>query len=430
MRVLIVDDDEVLRQLLGRWLKKLGHTPRGASSAKGATEIVDAFRPNVIIVAMDLPDRSGLGLVRQLRRTAPDCGFIMSGEDPSVRDLLDLMHLGVLDFLELPVSQLALTIAIDRGRHGGSALVPEPAATAPEEARRRAPGSPPGAGDTLTRLLSTGLIRLIKEGRVEVPVIAPMARDIQRLLAQPTCGSAEILQIVGQDPAVVRAVLRTASSSYYQGVSRAFGLEEACNRLGNRRVLGIAQQVIVGDLFQFEEGEMKEIVLETWRNLIVTANGARVLAGDVGHPDPEAVYIAALFHNIGEIVLLRIIGGRLEGSTLGEGVASRVGGQLMLQHESVGRMVIEKWGMPPDLVRLAGTHHLAPRAAPSHRSKVSTAQLCMAAWTVAIDCGYTYIGAAGNVDPAPWVELLGLELSEAKRLFSDAPKWVEQAGKR
>jgi HD-like signal output (HDOD) protein len=282
-------------------------------------------------------------------------------------------------------------------------------------------------GDTLTRLLSTGLIRLIKEGRVEVPVIAPMARDIQRLLAQPECGSQEIMEVVGQDPAVVRAVLKTASSSYFQGASRAFGLEEACNRLGNRRVLGIAQQVIVGDLFEFEEGEMKEIVLETWRNLIVTSHGARVLASDVGHPDPEAVYIAALFHNIGEIVLLRIIGGRLDGSALGEGVRDRVGGQLMLQHESVGKMVIEQWGMPPDLVRLAGTHHLAPRAAPSERSRVTSAQLCMAAWTVAIDCGYTYIGAAGNVDPTPWVELLGLELVEAKRLFSDAAKWVEQA---
>ena len=207
MRVLIVDDDEVLRQLLGRWLKKLGHTNRGVSSAKAAIEIVDAFRPNVIIVAMDLPDRSGLGLVRQLRRTAPDCAFIMSGEDPTVRDLLDLMHLGVLDFLELPVSQLALTIAVDRGRHGGSALVPEEVSAASDRAGPRAAAPAPGAGDTLTRLLSTGLIRLIKEGRVEVPVIAPMARDIQRLLAQPTCGSAEILQTVGQDPAVVRAVL-------------------------------------------------------------------------------------------------------------------------------------------------------------------------------------------------------------------------------
>ena len=421
MRILVIDEDEVLRQVLTGWLRRAGHTVRGAASARAALALIKGYDPRLVIVGMDLPDRSGLGLVRELRRKVPECAIIASGEEPTVRDLLDLVHLGVLDFLELPFSAKMLETALRRV--GASAPGPAPTPmpqTRPREEEEEEPRS------TLTRLLSTGLIRLLKEGRVEIPVIAPLAHDIQRLLAQPTCGAQEIIDVVQRDPAVVRGVLKAAASSYYAGRVRNMGLEDACNRLGNRRVLGIAQRVIVSDLFAFEEGELKEMVQEAWRNLIVTAQGARVLAMDIGHSDPESVYVSALFHNIGEVVLLRVIAERLRGSGLGGGMSEHLGGQLLIQHESVGRMVMEGWSMPPGLVRIASSHHLAPRSA-DDRSKVTTAQLCMAAWTMAIERGFTYIGAAGNVDPVPWLEPLGLRMFEARRLFQDARRWVEDA---
>jgi len=421
MRILVIDEDEVLRQVISGWLRRGGHTVRGAASARAALALIKGYEPTLAIVGMDLPDRSGLGLVREIRRSNPKVSIIASGEEPSVRDLLDLVHLGVLDFLELPFSAKALETALRRVGAAPPGAAPTPA----PHSRPNLPDEKPRT--TLTRLLSTGLIKLLKEGRVQIPVIAPMAQDIQRLLAQPTCGTKEIIEVIQRDPAVVRGVIKTASSSFYRGRTRTVGLDDACNRLGNRRVLGIAQRVIVSDLFTFEGGKFAEVVGDAWRNLIVTAHGARVLAVDVGHEDPESVYVAALFHNIGEVVLLRVIAERLRGSGLGAGVEEHLGGQLLLQHESVGRMVMEGWGMPPDLVRLAGSHHLAPRA--GDRSTATTAQLCMTAWTMAIERGFTYIGAAGNVDPTPWLSLLGLKLFEARRLFQDARRWVEDAEK-
>lgn len=425
MRILVVEEDEVLRQVLAGWLRRLKHTVRAASSARGALTLLESVRPGLVVVGLDLPDRSGLGLIREIRRLHPEVAIIASGEQPEVRQLMDLIHIGVLDFLELPFSSKTLHAALERvpktRRVRGTAE-----ATAPgHSASLPSGGSGGNPRNTLTRLLSTGLIKLIKEGRVDVPVIAPVARDIQRLLEQPTCGIDEIVEVVRRDPAVVRGVLKVAGSSYFRGRAKVVRLEDACSRLGNRRVLGIAQRVIVGDLFSFGEGGMSEVVAAAWRNLIVTAHGARAVAADVGHPDPDGVYVAALFHNIGEVVLLRVIAERLEGAGLGEGVDEHLGGQLLLQHEAIGRMVLEGWRMPPSLVQLAGSHHLAPRS--TQTGPPDVAQLCMFAWTMAIERGYTYVGAAGNVDPVPWVEALGMDLFQARRFFVDAPRWIEEA---
>ncbi|GEM_PF-430029 len=67
-RVLIVDDDEMIQELVERNLTRAGYTVRIASDGKGALEEVFRFTPDMVILDIMLPDIDGLDLLKILRQ--------------------------------------------------------------------------------------------------------------------------------------------------------------------------------------------------------------------------------------------------------------------------------------------------------------------------------------------------------------------------
>jgi DNA-binding response OmpR family regulator len=64
-RVLIVEDDESLRQIVSRHLRAQGYEVAEASSAEGAASAIDdGLRPGVVILDLNLPGDTGWDLLR------------------------------------------------------------------------------------------------------------------------------------------------------------------------------------------------------------------------------------------------------------------------------------------------------------------------------------------------------------------------------
>src|SRR6201996_5373580 len=66
--VLLVDDDEAKRYLMGAWLQRAGHTVREAATGREA--LVQAPSADLILLDVHLPDMSGFEVCRQTK-TAP-----------------------------------------------------------------------------------------------------------------------------------------------------------------------------------------------------------------------------------------------------------------------------------------------------------------------------------------------------------------------
>ena len=66
--VLVIEDEDVLRELLEIVLAEEGHDVRGATNASRALEMVGGERPSVIVFDMTLPDLSGAEFVKRYRR--------------------------------------------------------------------------------------------------------------------------------------------------------------------------------------------------------------------------------------------------------------------------------------------------------------------------------------------------------------------------
>ncbi len=67
MRVLVVDDESEVTQVVGEALRDRGHEVECASSGQQAISIAVAFRPDSVLVDIGLPDIDGVTLAELLR---------------------------------------------------------------------------------------------------------------------------------------------------------------------------------------------------------------------------------------------------------------------------------------------------------------------------------------------------------------------------
>jgi CheY-like chemotaxis protein len=70
MCVLIVEDDDDSREMLGEWVSALGHRQLRAANAEEALRHALASRPDLALIDLGLPDVDGYEVARRLRAAA------------------------------------------------------------------------------------------------------------------------------------------------------------------------------------------------------------------------------------------------------------------------------------------------------------------------------------------------------------------------
>lgn len=70
-RLLLIDDDQELCELLSRWLTQEGFQVTACHEAAGARQALAAQAPEAVVLDVMLPDGSGLELLKQLRGEHP-----------------------------------------------------------------------------------------------------------------------------------------------------------------------------------------------------------------------------------------------------------------------------------------------------------------------------------------------------------------------
>src|SRR5258705_11789555 len=79
-RILVVDDEESIRQLFGRLLQKAGYEVASAENGFDALLKLKEFSPEVIISDLNMPKMSGFEFLSVIRRRFPEISKIPSSE--------------------------------------------------------------------------------------------------------------------------------------------------------------------------------------------------------------------------------------------------------------------------------------------------------------------------------------------------------------
>jgi DNA-binding NtrC family response regulator len=101
--ILIVDDEALIRWSLAETLSDAGYQVVEAATAVDALQAIDTARDlSLVVLDLKLPDSNDLGLLRQVKRLAPDCRVILITAHGTREVLDEARRLGASDVLEKP----------------------------------------------------------------------------------------------------------------------------------------------------------------------------------------------------------------------------------------------------------------------------------------------------------------------------------------
>ncbi|OFW06805.1 MAG: hypothetical protein A3H96_14160 [Acidobacteria bacterium RIFCSPLOWO2_02_FULL_67_36] len=101
-RILVIDDDEAVRQSTERMLRAAGFTVHAAASGEDGLTLARAGGFDVILSDMRMPGLSGLDVLRSLRDLQIDSAFIIMTGFGTVETAVESMKLGAVDFVQKP----------------------------------------------------------------------------------------------------------------------------------------------------------------------------------------------------------------------------------------------------------------------------------------------------------------------------------------
>jgi two-component system response regulator PilR (NtrC family) len=104
-RVLVVDDEQSLRQMMQVMLQRAGHDVVLASDVRSAREVVEGAPPfDLVVTDLVMPDGSGLEVVDFVRARSQETQVIVVTAHASVETAVDAMQRGAYGYLEKPIA--------------------------------------------------------------------------------------------------------------------------------------------------------------------------------------------------------------------------------------------------------------------------------------------------------------------------------------
>lgn len=110
--ILVVDDEIRYRELYARVLRQAGFAVREAGNAAEALRFLADAPPDMIVSDVRMPGESGLDLLRRVREERPDLPFLLVTAYADVREAVDALKLGAVDYLAKPVDLDELLAAV------------------------------------------------------------------------------------------------------------------------------------------------------------------------------------------------------------------------------------------------------------------------------------------------------------------------------
>ena len=113
-RILVVDDDPAILDVLGQYMKLIGLEPVCAASGE---EALAAFKKNhfdIVVSDIKMANMDGLTLLGEIKRLDPDVIFIVITGYPSIETVLEAMKKGAVDYIVKPFQFDEIKLKIER----------------------------------------------------------------------------------------------------------------------------------------------------------------------------------------------------------------------------------------------------------------------------------------------------------------------------
>ena len=189
-----------------------------------------------------------------------------------------------------------------------------------------------------------------------LPTMPGVFQEINKSIQNPETTAEDIAKIISSDQALSAKILRIVNSVLYGFPRRISNIRHALIILGFDVVKGLLLSSSVFDIM------LARGFLGLWQHSIGCAISAGVIAKKLNMPDPEEVFVAALLHDLGKVIIKLELP---EESLLIEQKA--IDNQISIYeaekdilgftHATVGKWLCQEWYLPNKLAYPITYHH-------------------------------------------------------------------------
>jgi HD-like signal output (HDOD) protein len=194
----------------------------------------------------------------------------------------------------------------------------------------------------------------------DLPAMPRAALHILSVIEDPRTTATRLEKAVAMDQALTAKILRIANSPFYGAVREISTVSEAIVRLGfvtirNWTLVTATKSVFLGAgagvLFQ-----------KIWRQSVLSAMAAQLVAQTVRRAEPETVFVGGLMQNIGQLVLARSqpeLFQQVLTISAAEALPYHLVEQELLgfDHGDLGALLIKEWNLSEELEQAVRWHH-------------------------------------------------------------------------
>jgi HD-like signal output (HDOD) protein len=204
--------------------------------------------------------------------------------------------------------------------------------------------------DNQSDAFATLLLRNTRVVMRNLPVFPIVPQRVLGIVNDPTKSMADVSAIINQDPALAIKVLRMANSASFGGAHELKTVQQACARLGAKRVGNLMTTIAAQGAFHCSNARWKGLVVAHWTHACATGAFAQKMASRVEENLREALFLAGLLHGIGKVVLLNLLDSRaIPGAEDVRNDAATLNAVLERFHALVGLHVAMHWGLPAEI---------------------------------------------------------------------------------
>jgi DNA-binding response OmpR family regulator len=121
-RILVVDDDSTVAEVVAGYLERAGHAIRRAADGVEALSAVEFELPDLVVLDLMLPRMGGLEVCRRLRASHPGVSIIMLTALAEEEDRIAGLELGADDYVTKPFSPRELVLRVESVLRRSSAI--------------------------------------------------------------------------------------------------------------------------------------------------------------------------------------------------------------------------------------------------------------------------------------------------------------------
>lgn len=194
-----------------------------------------------------------------------------------------------------------------------------------------------------------------------VVAVPSLAQKAMAMMEDPDANTEKLARVIEHDPGLTANLLKIVNASFLNGVEPMLTARQALDRLGTQQVL---QFVISTGVAPSYVQDIKGYDLSPSMHLqhsVTVALASRILGEELGLDAPDYVFTAGLLSGIGKILLgayVEVSADPIMELAIKDGLSFDKAENLVLgiNHAEVGGLLLDSWGLPPEIVEVVRCH--------------------------------------------------------------------------